>query len=105
MEDLDILEMYQKRSMAKHLIKIPLAEIKKVLRYKCNWQNKKLITINRYYPSSQICSRCGYQNKLLKNLKIRNWTCPSCGAEHDRDINASLNILFEGLKVYINSLF
>ncbi len=104
MEDLDIKNMYQNHSIAKSLTNIPLAEIKRVLEYKCKWQNKKLFTIDRYYPSSQICSGCGYQNKKLKDLSIREWECPKCGRVHDRDVNASINIMFEGLKMYMQSL-
>ena len=104
MEDLDVKNMYQTHSIAKSLTNIPLAEIKRVLEYKCKWQNKKLLTINRYYPSSQACSVCGYKNSKLKDLAIRNWECPECGSLHDRDINASENIMFEGLKMYVNSL-
>ena len=104
MEDLDVKNMYQTHSIAKSLTNIPLAEIKRVLEYKCKWQNKKLLTINRYYPSSQVCSVCGYKNSKLKDLAIRNWECPECGSLHDRDINASENIMFEGLKMYVNSL-
>ena len=104
MEDLNIKGMYQLHSLAKSLTNIPLAEIKRVLEYKCKWQNKKLLTINRYYPSSQECSVCGYQNKEVKDLSIRSWECSECGSLHDRDINASINIMFEGLKMYVNSL-
>ena len=104
MEDLNIKGMYQLHSIAKSLINIPLAEIKRVLEYKCKWQNKKLLTINRYYPSSQACSVCGYQNKEIKDLNIRRWECPKCSSLHDRDINASVNIMFEGLKMYMQSL-
>ena len=104
MEDLDIKNMYQTHRVAKSLTNIPLAEIKQVLEYKCKWQNKKLLTINRYYPSSQTCSVCGYQNKEVKDLNIRRWECPKCSSLHDRDINASVNIMFEGLKMYMQSL-
>ena len=104
MEDLDVKNLYQTHSIAKSLTNIPLAEIKRVLEYKCKWQNKKLLTINRFYPSSQECSVCGYKNSKLKDLAIRNWECPECGSLHDRDINASENIMFEGLKMYVNSL-
>ena len=104
MENLNIRGMYQLHSMAKSLTNIPLSEIKRVLEYKCNWQNKKLLTINRFYPSSQTCSVCGYQNKKVKDLSIRSWECPKCGVLHDRDVNASINIMFEGLKMYVNSL-
>ena len=94
MEDLNIKGMYQLHSIAKSLTNIPLAEIKRVLEYKCKWQNKKLLTINRFYPSSQECSVCGYQNKKVKDLSIRSWECSECGSLHDRDINASINIMF-----------
>ena len=104
MEDLDIKNMYQTHRVAKSLTNIPLAEIKRVLEYKCKWQNKKLLTINRYYPSSQTCSVCGYQNKEVKDLNIRRWECPKCSSLHDRDINASVNIMFEGLKMYMQCL-
>ena len=104
MEDLDIKNMYQTHTIAKFLTNIPLAEIKRVLEYKCKWQNKKLLTINRFYPSSQVCSVCGYKNSKLKDLAIRSWECPECGSLHDRDINASENIMFEGLKMYVQSL-
>ena len=67
-------------------------------------KQKILIEINRYYPSSQICSNCGYKNKKVKDLSIRKWKCEKCGYEHDRDYNASLNIMFEGLKKYMMSL-
>ena len=57
-----------------------------------------MIVTERWYPSSQICSGCGYVNKDAKDLKIRRWRCPQCGQEHDRDLNAAKNILREGLK-------
>ena len=104
MEDLNIKGMYQLHSIAKSLSNIPLSEIKRVLEYKCKWQNKRLLIINRFYPSSQTCSVCEYQNKEVKDLSIRSWECPKCGALHDRDINASINIMFEGLKMYVNSV-
>ena len=104
MEDLNIKGMYQFHAIAKSLTNIFLAEIKRVLEYKCKWQNKKLLTINRFYPSSQTCSVCEYQNKEVKDLSIRSWECPKCGSLHDRDVNASVNIMFEGLKMYVNSL-
>lgn len=103
-ENLDIKNMYQNHHIAKSLTNTPLGELIRVLKYKCDWKNKKLIQINRYYPSSQICSKCGYKNEKVKDLSIRKWECPKCHTNHDRDYNASENILFEGIKVYLKEL-
>ena len=103
-EDLDIKNMKENHYIAKRLTNIPLSEIIRMLKYKCERENKKFIQINRYYASSQICSTCGQKNNKLKNLSIREWKCEKCGLIHDRDINASLNIMFEGLKIYMKGL-
>ena len=68
------------------------------LKYKLEERGKKLIRVDKWFPSSQLCSDCGHQNPALKELSVRKWTCPRCGAVHDRDINAALNILHEGMK-------
>ena len=100
-ENLRVKEMITnedtKKSLRRGLTNACLFELERQLIYKTKWRNKKLIKIDTYYPSSQICSSCGYQNKETKDLSVRSWTCPSCHLEHDRDINASLNILFQGL--------
>ena len=103
-ENLDVKSMYKNHNIAKSLSSNPLGEIIRVLKYKAEWNNKKLIQIDRYYPSSQECSVCGFQNKELKNLSIRKYECPMCHTKHDRDFNASVNIMFEGLKIYMQSL-
>lgn len=103
-ENLDVKNMYKTHSIAKHLNKVPMGDFLRVLKYKAEWLGKKVIEINRYYPSSQICNRCDYKNKEVKDLSVRKWTCPSCGMEHDRDFNASINIMFEGIKIYMKSL-
>ena len=103
-EDLDVKAMYQNHTIAKSLTNNPLSEIIRVLKYKANWQNKKVIEIGRYYPSSQVCSVCNYQNRKVKDLSIRAWECPVCHSEHNRDFNASVNIMFEGLKIYMKGL-
>ena len=103
-ESLDVKSMYKDHNIAKSLNSNPLGEIIRVLKYKAEWNNKKLIQIDRYYPSSQECSVCGFQNKELKNLSIRKYECPMCHTKHDRDFNASVNIMFEGLKIYMQDL-
>ena len=100
-ENLDVKSMYQVHKIAKHLKDLPISEFIRVLKYKSNWQGKKVIEINKYYPSSQSCNRCGFKNEEVKNLSVRKWICPKCGLIHDRDINASVNIMFEGLKIYM----
>ena len=100
-ENLDVKSMYQVHKIAKHLKNIPISEFIRVLKYKSNWLGKKVIEINKYYPSSQSCNRCGFKNEEVKDLSVRKWTCRRCGLIHDRDINASINIMFEGLKIYM----
>ena len=102
-ENLDVESMKQNHYIAKCLAENPISEIIRVLNYKATWNNKKLIEINRYYPSSQLCSVCNYQNKKIKELSIRTWQCPQCGYIHDRDVNAAINVMCEGLKIYIKT--
>ena len=102
-ESLDVKSMYQVHKIAKHLNQVPISEFIRVLKYKSNWLGKKVIEINKYYPSSQCCNRCDYKNEEVKDLSVRKWTCPRCGLIHDRDINASINIMFEGLKIYMKN--
>ena len=102
-ENLDVKSMYQVHKIAKHLNQVPISEFIRVLKYKSNWLGKKVIEINKYYPSSQCCNRCDYKNEEVKDLSVRKWTCPKCGMIHDRDINASINVMFEGLKIYMKS--
>ena len=105
-ETLKIKEMImdQKNKLAKYISNSNLSEILRQLKYKSLWNNKRLYQINTYYPSSQICSNCKTKNKNLKDLSIRKWECPNCHMMHDRDINASLNILDEGIKLYMKDL-
>jgi len=68
--------------------------------YKQKDKGHLLVKVDKFYSSSQLCHCCGYKNKELKNLRIRKWTCPSCGTFHDRDDNAAKNIEAEGLRIY-----
>ena len=71
------------------------------LQYKLEERGKYLVKVDKFFPSSQICSNCGYRNDELKDLRIRKWTCPHCGVKHDRDINAAINIRNEGLRTLL----
>ena len=70
-----------------------------MLEYKLAWQGKQLIKIDKWYPSSQLCHVCGYQNNETKDLSIREWDCPKCGSHHDRDKNAAINIREEARRI------
>ena len=100
-ENLDVKGMQKNHYVAKGLNENPISEIIRVLKYKANWNNKKLIQIDRYYPSSQVCNVCDYQNKEVKDLSIRKWECPVCHTHHNRDYNAAVNIMFKGLEKYM----
>ena len=87
-----------KLKAAKAISDVSWYELTRQLEYKAKWNGRKYIKIDTFYASSQLCSVCGYQNPDTKDLSVRTWTCPKCGAEHDRDINAAKNILTEGLR-------
>ena len=96
-EDLNVKGMMSNHKLAKSIQELSLYEFRRQLEYKCNWYGRRLVIINQFYPSSKTCHNCGYIYKDLK-LSEREWICPHCGKLIDRDYNASLNILNNGLK-------
>jgi putative transposase len=108
-EDLDVKSIMEKKNenlsnkqnanVHRSMADVSWHEFVRQLQYKCDWYGKKLIKVDRYYPSSQICSCCGNKYPIVKDLTVRDWVCPKCGARLDRDINAAINILNEGLRI------
>ena len=92
-EDLNVSGMVRNHHLAKHIVDSLFGEFRRQLTYKCEWYGKCLALVDRWYPSSQLCSNCGYRNHDTKNLSIREWACPKCGKHHSRDVNAAINIL------------
>jgi putative transposase len=101
LEDLNVKGMMKNHKLAKAIGDVSWGKFIDVLEYKANWNDKQIIHIDRFFPSSKTCSKCGWINNQL-TLKDRNWTCPECNSVHDRDFNAAINILNEGYRKNIS---
>ena len=97
-EDLSSKNLMKNHRLAKAIGDVSWSEFVRMLEYKAKWYEKQVSKISRWYPSSQICSDCGVTSGK-KALHIREWICENCGSHHDRDVNASINILHEGLRL------
>jgi len=103
-EDLNMKGMSQSLHFGKSVLDNGWGMFTGFLEYKLKEEGKQLVKVDKHFASSQLCSCCGYQNPATKDLSVRRWICPSCGSEHDRDVNAAINIRNEGMRIVLHAL-
>ena len=97
-ESLNVMWMLRNHRLARRISEALWYEFTRQIEYKSRWYGRKYIKIDTFYASSQTCNCCGYKEQIVKNMAVRSWACPKCSAVHDRDVNAAINILKEGLR-------
>jgi putative transposase len=97
-EDLSVINMVKNHNLAKSISDVSWSEFTRMVNYKSIWHDRIYHKIDKYFPSSQLCNCCGFKNEEVKDLSIREWICPNCNTRHNRDENAAINILNQGLK-------
>ncbi|WP_282956056.1 RNA-guided endonuclease TnpB family protein [Methanobrevibacter arboriphilus] len=98
LENLGVKSMIKNPRLSHSISQISWSRLIDMIKYKASWYDKKCIQISKAFPSSKLCNKCGYKKEDL-TLAIREWTCPECKTKHDRDINASINILNEAIRI------
>lgn len=100
-ENLNVKGMTKNHKFAKAIQDASFGTLVSILKYKAQWHNRQIIEVGRFYPSSKLCSNCGHRMNYM-GLEVRHWTCPKCRTQHDRDVNAAINIKNEGLRILDN---